>query len=209
MTAMNTSSDQAVVERRRFLKQALAVTAGGTLAAAAAGSARATDILPSPGTVVDTGMEVTGAVMTSSQGPVQRAVLHFVGRRRQRVMVGAADHVRLETLDFTAQAAHPQFGMITMRVPDIHDRDGGVLKALGSGQLQETWLVRPTLWFDRWGDMPGPVECTAEGQLALVGSSAQWPPPPPGATYALQSPVAFSNGDLRVEFTEFPANISG
>ncbi|MDN3297255.1 hypothetical protein QWM81_25085 [Streptomyces ficellus] len=207
---MHMSSDEQGHGRRKFLKRALAATAGGLLVPAAADTARANGPLPPIGSNVTTAIRSSHASMRMSPAPGTDPLptLDFIGRREQRVEMGGFDFVRLRTLNFTVRASHPLFGEVSMKLPDISVAPMSTLRFSGPGSLVETWLEAPTLTFDRLGDQEGPFVFEAEQPFKFTAHLKSWPPPPEGAPYALASPMTFTRGETRVEFTAFPALIS-
>jgi hypothetical protein len=203
------------VARRRFLKGAFATVAGGLLVPAAAGPSRAADALPQIGQTVNVSINVFGAVMMSTLQPGE-LTLNFIGSRVAKVLVGGADFVRLQTLDFTIQAAHPLFGKIIMTLPDIDVSPGSILQLTPNG-LTETWYETSKITIEKSGDLEGPFELSTEKPLQATATMQSWPPPPQsvnpdgsptgGALYSAVQPPTFTAGDLRVDFTAFPPNV--
>jgi hypothetical protein len=212
---MHASSDQSGVARRRFLKGAFATAAGGLLEPAVAGPSRAADLLPEIGQTVNVSINVFGAVMTSSLQPGEQT-LHFIGSRVAKVLLGGADFVRLQTLDFSIEAAHPLFGKISMKLPAIDVSPASILRLTPSGFI-ETWYETSTITFEKAGNLEGPFGLSTEKPLEATATMQSWPPPPQGtdpdgsptggALYSAVQPPTFTGGDLRVDFTAFPPNV--
>ncbi|MEV5878023.1 hypothetical protein AB0L75_28120 [Streptomyces sp. NPDC052101] len=214
---MDASSDQSGIPRRRFLKGTLAITAGGVLVPAVAGSSRAADRLPALGQTVSLSVIVFGAVMTSNLQPGEQR-LNFIGSRQVKVLAGGTDFVRLQTLDFRIEAAHPLFGKITMSLPDIDVTSASTVRLAPNG-VTETWIESPAITFEKSGDTEGPYIYYTEKPLTATAAMPSWPPPPQDTNSdgsptggTLYSPVqlpTFTAGDVseRVDFTAFPPSL--
>jgi hypothetical protein len=212
---MHASSDQTGVARRQFLKGALATAAGSVLVPAMARPAQAAGALPAVGQTVNLSVSVFGAVMTTGLHPGEQR-LNFIGNRLVNMLAGGPDFVRLHTLDFKIEAAHPLFGKITMRLPDIDASPLSTLQVSFDG-LTETWNENSSITFDRSGDVQGPFEFATEKPLRATATMPNWPPraqdtnpdgaPTGGALYSAVQPPTFTSGDQRLDFTAFPLRL--
>lgn len=157
---MHASNDQSGVARRRFLKGTLATAAGGLLVPAVASRSQAAAALPVVGQTVNLSVSVFGAVMTSSLQSGEQT-LNFIGSRVVKALAGGPDFVRLQSLDFTLEAAHPLFGKITMTLPDVDVSPLSTVRLSSSG-FTETWYETSKIKFERSGNLPGPFEFQSE-----------------------------------------------
>lgn len=212
---MHASNDQSGVARRRFLKGTLATAAGGLLVPAVASRSQAAAALPVVGQTVNLSVSVFGDVMTSSLQSGEQT-LNFIGSRVVKVLAGGPDFVRLQSLDFTLEAAHPLFGKITMTLPDVDVSPLSTVRLSSSG-FTETWYETSKIKFERSGNLPGPFEFQSEKPLTATATMPNWPPPPQatnpdgsptgGVLYSVVQPPTFTGGDQRVDFTAFPPNV--
>ncbi|MFD5272133.1 hypothetical protein [Streptomyces sp. NPDC058335] len=211
---MHALSDQSGVARRRFLKGVLATAAGSVLVPAMARPARAAGTLPAVGQTVNLSVSVFGAVMTTGIQPGEHTI-DFTGGRVVKVLEGGPDFVRLQTVDFRIEGAHPLFGKIIIRLPDVEVSPPSTLR-VSSGELTETWNENSQISFDRSGGTEGPFSFVTEKPLQATATMPDWPPPQGtnpdgtptgGVLYSAVQPPTFTSGDQRVDFTAFPLRL--
>ncbi|MFI8281087.1 hypothetical protein ACIGBH_40735 [Streptomyces sp. NPDC085929] len=210
---MHASSDQSGVARRRFLKGVLATTAGSVLVPALARPAQAAGTLPVVGQTVNLSVSVLGAVMTTELQPGEHT-LDFSGVRLVKVLEGGTDFVQLQTLTFQLEGAHPLFGKIIMRLPDIDVSPLSTLR-VSSGELTETWNENSQISFDRSGDVEGPFSFAMEKPLQATATMLDWPPqrtnpdgsPTEGVLYSTVQMPTFTSDGQRIDFTAFPLRL--
>ncbi|WBO69553.1 hypothetical protein O1G22_43145 (plasmid) [Streptomyces camelliae] len=118
-------------------------------------------------------------VTLAVEGTQQHQTLNFIGSLTQKVLIGGADFVRLQTLGFTMEAAHPLFGKVTLHLPDIDVSPASILK-LGPGGLVETWLQSFNATFERRGDAAGPFTFQTLDVAQWQALLPSYPPPPQG-----------------------------
>lgn len=154
--------------------------------------------LPAIGQTIRLSLNGFGATL-SINTPPPAPTLNFIGSRVVQVLAGGADYVRLRTVDFTAEAAHPMFGKITMRLPDISTDADGVLKVVSPGRLAETWVLSMQVSFEQCGDCQGPFIFYPHQPAQWTAELTGFPPPPlgmnpdgssaGGALYRLSRPI--------------------
>jgi len=209
--------------RRRLLGQAVAA-AGGVLLMGESGRAFATPqtagqarSLPTIGQTINLSLNAFGATLFVNVPP-PLPTLNFIGSMVVKTLVGGADFVRLQTLDFTIEAAHPMFGKVTLRLPDIDVSPASVIK-IGPSGLVMTLLQSFDATFERSAaldvplpdarqrskDAEGPVTYTTLSPAKWVANLQQFPPPAQGtnpdgsptggALYQLQAPIQLGTID--------------
>ncbi|MFG2371056.1 hypothetical protein ACGFY9_06225 [Streptomyces sp. NPDC048504] len=203
--------------RRRLLGQAVAA-ASGALFMGEAGRAFATSQsttrrgpLPAIGQTINLSLNAFGTTLVVNLPP-PLPTLNFIGSTVVKVLTGGPDFVRLQMLEFTAESAHPRFGKITLRLPDIDVAPVGILK-LGPGGLRETWLQTFEAIFERQGDTPGPFTYQTLEPAKWAANLTSYPPPPQGANpdgsptggalFKLQAPIRLGTIDGPRVKTEF------
>lgn len=210
----------AFLSRRRLLGRAMAAAGGALLlgdadrAFAVPRSAAAAPPLPAIGQTVTVSVNAFATTLAVDLPP-PLPTLNFIGSLAQKVLVGGADFVRLQTLDFTLEAFHPLFGKVTLRLPDADVSPASILQ-LGPGRLTETWLQAFQATFERQGDNPGPFTYQTLEPAKWVAQLAQYPPPPQGtnpdgsptggALFQLQAPIRLgtvSSGGAETVYGQF------
>ncbi|MEU4249085.1 twin-arginine translocation signal domain-containing protein [Amycolatopsis sp. NPDC026612] len=163
-----------------------------------AGAKDARSFLPEIGQTINCSCNAFGATLLVNLPP-PLPTLNFIGSIVVKVVVGGADYVRLQVLDHTVEAAHPLFGKVTIKLPDIDVNAASILKLSGLGQLVQTMLLSFNITFERCGDCEGPFNFATLEPAKLVANLLQFPPPAQGTNpdgspsggqlYQLQSPI--------------------
>ncbi len=215
-------------DRRGFLKKAgfvgvaaAAATVGGPLLDSPSALANASEfvppspqaaaLLPEIGQTINCSCNAFGATLFVNLPP-PLPTLNFIGSIVVKILIGGPTFVRLQVLDHTVEAAHPLFGKITIKLPDI-DISPASLLTLGPGGLVQTMLLTFNITFERCGDCEGPFEFTTLNPAKLVANLLNFPPAPQGtnadgsptggALYALQAPISLGTIDGSGAKTEF------
>lgn len=202
-------------ERREFLRKiglggavVAGAAVGGPLVGAAAAHAapggvgaeltpEAAAALPPIGAEITCSCNAFGATLLVNLPP-PLPTLNFTGSITVRVEVGGATFVRLRVLNHTVTAAHPMFGAVTIKLPDI-DASPASLLNFGPGGFLQTMFLSFKITFDKCGDCPGPFELQTLKPAELVGSMLKFPPAPVsgeganatgGIMYGLNGPIA-------------------
>ncbi|MEU7219537.1 hypothetical protein [Nocardia iowensis] len=187
------------IGRRSFLGHAGTALGLGVFAATGRAGAQPGDpgTLPAIGRTINLDLNGFGGTLIVDQPP-PLPTLDFIGSRVVEVRKGGTDFVHLQTLNFTVEAAHPMFGKITARLPDIDTSQDSVLK-LGPDGLVETWLQSMDVTFQRCGDCEGPFTFSTLEPARWTARLSQFPPPPQstnpdgsptgGTLYRLAEPI--------------------
>ncbi|MGZ3113685.1 hypothetical protein [Streptomyces sp. H62] len=200
------------LSRRRLLGHAVAATGMGALlapgfatrAAAALSSpapAPTRAELPRIGQTFHLSLNGLGATLLVNLPP-PLPTLNFIGSRTVKVLVGGTDFFRLQSLDFTMEAAHPLFGKITLRQPHSDTAAASTL-TLGPQGLVETWFQSMTVTFERCGDEAGPFTFQTLAPGKWIAHHTTFPPPPQGTKaggaptggtlYKVQRPISYGH----------------
>ncbi len=199
-------------DRRGFLRKAgmagaavAAAAVGGPLIATPAAFAASDGgmqlppgVLPEIGQTINCSCNAFGATLLVNLPP-PLPTLNFIGSIVVKVAVGGADYVRLQVLDHTVEAAHPLFGKVTIKLPDVDVNAGSILKLTGLGKLVQTMLLSFNITFERCGDCEGPFNFATLEPAKLVANLLKFPPPAQGTNsdgsptggqlYGLQAPI--------------------
>jgi hypothetical protein len=194
--------------RRRLLANAAAGTTAALIGTAltarpAAAYTAPTVLLPTIGQTVNMSCNAFGTVLVANTPP-PLPTLNCIGSLIFKVLIGGRDYVRLQLLDYVIEAAHPTFGKITLKLPDIDIEPASTL-ALGPGGLAVKLVTPLTATFERCGDAQGPFEFqTVRPAVWTNGDLLQFPPPAQGtnpdgsptggALFTAPQPVSFAPG---------------
>ncbi|MGV4985785.1 hypothetical protein ACVB8X_06985 [Streptomyces sp. NRAIS4] len=168
------------LSRRRLLGQAMTAASGALLASHASRAYAATraSLLPPVGQTVNLSVNAFGVTL-AVEGTQQHQTLNFIGSLVQKVLIGGADFVRLQTLNLAMEAIHPLFGKVTLHLPDVDVSPSSILKT-GPGGLVETWLQSFNATFERWGDLAGSFTFQTFDVAHWQAHLSSYPPPPQG-----------------------------
>jgi hypothetical protein len=160
--------------------------------------------LPAIGQTVPLSLNAFGTTLESPDLPPPLPTLNFIGSIALKVLTGGTDSVRLRTVDFSMEAAHPRFGRITLQQPDPAATPESLLQ-LGPGGLAMTMLLSFTITFERDGDSAGPFTYTTLDPAKLTAPLSSFPPPAQGTNpdgsptggqlYQVQAPVSLGTVD--------------
>ncbi|MEU8894900.1 hypothetical protein [Nocardia sp. NPDC048505] len=165
------------ISRRGLLGHAGAVMGLGILTAAGRSEAQpATPEAPKPGQTTALAVTAAGGTLVVNLPP-PLPPLRFTGTRVVRVLDGGTDFVSLRVTDFHAEAAHPLFGKVTLRQPEVDPGPQSVL-ALSPSRLGliETWHQHLRVTFERCGDCPGPFRFQTLEPAEWTAELQQFPP---------------------------------
>lgn len=188
------------ISRRGFIVHAGAALGAGVLATAGrAGAEPAQPVaLPEVGQTFTMTMNGFGVTLVVNLPP-PLPTLNFIGSRHMQVVEAGADQVRLRTLNFTVEAAHPLFGKITIRMDEEETGPHSILRRVAADRLQETWNQSFRIIFEKCGDCPGPYVLYTREPAEWTAELAEFPPPPQamnpdgsptgGALYQLTRPI--------------------
>lgn len=195
--------------RRHLLRHAASALAGTGLLLATGPYARAAQRrayagLPAIGQTVNMSLNAFGtSLAVPLPPPLPR--LDFIGSIVVKVLIGGPTFIRLQTLDFTMEAAHPLLGKVTLGLPDIDVSPASILD-VGPGGLRQTWLQSMTMTFERFGDVEGPLAFETTQPARASADLSQFPPPAQGtnpdgsptagAFLAAASPINFTPKNL-------------
>ncbi|MEV6275304.1 hypothetical protein [Nocardia sp. NPDC051832] len=132
--------------------------------------------------------------------PPPLPALNFLGSRVAKVLVGGTDFVQLQVLNFSAEAAHPMFGKVTLRQPERDVSPNSILALSPSGRsLIETWRQSIDVTFERCGDCPGPFRFSTLEPAEWTAELPDFPPmaqrtnpdgsPSGGSRYRMTRPI--------------------
>lgn len=172
------------LSRRRLLRHTLAAAAAAGTALAASPAASATTrarlaaSLPEVGQTFNLTLNAFGVPLIPHAPHQHGGTVNLVGSQVVRILAGGADFVRYQLLNFTMKAAHPAYGNITLKLPDIDATPHSTIRLTPDGEnLTDTLTVAPMMTLERSGDQEGPFTYDAAEPIVLAATLPSYPPP--------------------------------